>query len=439
MSFPCGPGPRRPNSDCLQFHIGPRLRKSFALIFEGGINAHFRGLTDDHIEVAAKCVGGRALALDRDGSGTVYFAPHALKTFPELKGNATEQECKFLVANFAFSPFTQLGEHPHHPPPHIFPLDLDGQRIELEIHPLDDYVDRIVRLQQARSILPTASLIVKADAAMPVMWHHDLASKLCRLISVAAGTLVEWISADGFDPELNKHYRFHSKRVTKPFCSLPTVPIKEFSYQANTHILRTFLQAGLKGFGQRDDQYLDSVIAAFLDARLEGDFLETRGIKTAVTLEIIKNGFVDTFISEQWNSTMPAALRKQVVRVTKAALKAEGLSAETINIAAQALGQLERPPLRRIVDHMLSTLSLSQDKVAVDAVVAIRNRLVHTGQFISNNNAKKANQFQITDAVNEFYMLLSFVDRLLLRILGHAGPSIDYSSSNRSGVQMVIS
>jgi hypothetical protein len=404
-------------------------------VVSGGINAAFRGTTDDGIPITAKCAGGRPLALAPDGNATIYFPLRALKTYPAI---TIDSECHFLITNFAFSPFTELGEPPHQPPSHVFSLDVGEERTAIEIKPLDDYVERIIRLQQTRKVLPTASLVLRTNSTMPVRWYHHLATHLCILISVAAGTAVEWIAADGFDPEVNKHYRFHLAGVAKPFCSLPTIPIKEISYTASTNILRDFLQATLKQLSQADERQLASMIAAFLDARLEGEFLQTRGIKLAVTLEIIKNAFVTRFLKEEWNSAMPSDLRKKLVRITSAALKAEGFDDETIKMSAEALKQLSRPPLRLLIEYVIRVLRLNFDKTVVDAVVPIRNQLIHTGEFISDAKPAKAQELKIADVTQEFYLLLSFVDRLLLGALGHVGPYIDYSTSDKGQIRSRI-
>jgi hypothetical protein len=379
-------------------------------VVKSEITADFRGTTDDGIPITAKCTGGRTLSLDAAGNATIYFAPRALTAYPEITLNT---ECRLLITNFAFSPFTQLGEPPHHPPPHVFSLDIAPETVEIEIKPLDDYVQRIVHIQQTRTVLPTASLTIRTKAAMPVTWYHELASQLCNLISVAAGTVVQWIAADGFDAELKKHYRFHFARVTKPFCSLPTIPIKELNYQVGTKVLTEFLQKGLNRLRETDERQIANLIAAFLDARLEGEFLETRAIKTAVTLE-------------------------NLVRVASAALKAKGFTTEVIKTATETLNQLSRPPLRLLIEYMVDTLPVALDRATIRRAVAIRNRLIHTGRFLSDTRPDQARELKIADAFQEFYILVSFVDRLMLGILGHSGPYNDYSTSEDLRIKTVI-
>ena len=97
-------------------------------------------------------------------------------------------------------------------------------------------------------------------------------------------------------------------------------------------------------------------------------------------------------------------------------------------MVTETLGQLSRPSLRRAINYMLNVLQLSEDKVVVDSVIAIRNRLVHTGQFISPKDSKTSSKLGIVDTVHEFYLLRSFVDRVLLRTFGYSGAYVDYST-----------
>jgi len=405
-------------------------------VLRGGVVALFQGTTDSGNSVSTRCVGGRALSLDPAGNATVYFLPNGLKL---LEDGDSSTSSTFLITNFAFSPFTHLGEPPAHPPNHTFSLQESGHIVEVEIRPLNDYVDRIVLLQQNRRVLPTALLALKTASPMEPPWTHGVATKICHLISLAAGTSVDWLRAEGFDPSLEKRYCFHSAPPTRPFCSFPTVPIKDLSYQANTNILQRFLQSGLDRYATSDSRHLDSLIASFLDARLEGEFLETRGLKVAITLEIAKNEFAEALTKGEWETTMPSALRKRIREIAKSALRSDGIDPDTVTIVSETLAQLSRPSLRRVVNYMLKALNLSEEKSVIDAVIEIRNRLVHTGRFISQTDPTRTSKLGIADVNQEFYMLLSFVDRVLLRIFGHAGPKIDYSQSKGRELHTSIS
>ena len=174
-------------------------------------------------------------------------------------------------------------------------LIIDGQSVDVEITPLPDYVQRIVSLWQTRAIVPTCELHIPTPAGAPKEWPFDLAVRICKLLSVAAGTVIEWIVATGLNAQGERTRTVHAARRTKPYCSLAVAPIKEFGYEANTRMLHEFLQHGLDHFMSRDWRKMSGLISAFLDARLENDYAEARGIKTAVVLEMLKDLFVDEY------------------------------------------------------------------------------------------------------------------------------------------------
>ncbi len=140
---------------------------------------------------------------------------------------------RFLLTNFAFPPFTHLGELP----PHRMSLKIDGRNVDAEITPLPDYVPRIVTLWQTRAIVPTCELRIPTLPDASREWPFDLATRICKLVSVAAGTVIEWIVATGVNGRDERTRSVHAARRPKPYCSLAVAPIKEFGYEANTHML----------------------------------------------------------------------------------------------------------------------------------------------------------------------------------------------------------
>ena len=333
---------------------------------------------------------------------------------------------RFLLTNFAFSPFTHLGELPHHPPPHRMSLKIDGRNVDAEITPLPDYVPRIVTLWQTRAIVPTCELRIPTLPDASREWPFDLATRICKLVSVAAGTVIEWIVATGVNGRDERTRSVHAARRPKPYCSLAVAPIKEFGYEANTHMLEEFLQHSLDQCRMDDWRKTSGLIAAFLDARLENDFAEARGIKTVVVLEMLKELFVEEYSQKLWKPLLPQSLRRKIDTVVKKALKENDIPPEAAGAVRDRLGQLD-PSFRRLVLYMIEQLGLDEDEKTVKAIVAARNSLVHTGQFVSVKNAVRGKNLGFADAGHEFFTLLSFVDRILLRLVGHAGMYTNYS------------
>jgi hypothetical protein len=404
------------------FHLLP--------LMDTGGSAGFRGTTAAGATVVMDGErGGRPLSLDSDGYGSMYFLPCKIAVYEKEPPTTSH---RFLLTNFAFSPFTHLGEPPHHPPPHRMSLKIDGRNVDAEITPLPDYVQRIVTLWQTRAIVPTCELRIPTLPDAPREWPFDLATRICKLVSVAAGTVIEWIVATGVNERDERTRSVHAARRTKPYCSLAVAPIKEFGYEANTHMLEKFLQHGLDQCRMGDWRKTSGLIAAFLDARLENDYAEARGIKTVVVLEMLKELFVEEYSQKVWEPLLPQALRRKIGTVVKKALKENDIPPEAAGAVRDKLGQWD-PSFRRLVLYMIEQLGLDEDEKTVKAIVAARNSLVHAGQFVSVRDPARGKDLGFADAGHEFFTLLSFVDRILLRAVGHAGMYTNYSdcSMNR--------
>lgn len=106
-------------------------------------------------------------------------------------------------------------------------------------------------------------------------------AQICKLVSVAAGTVIDWVVATGFNERDERTRSVHAARRTKPYCSLAVAPIREFGYEVNSRMLQEFLQHGLDECKTRDWRKMNNLIANFLDARLESDYVEARGIKNS--------------------------------------------------------------------------------------------------------------------------------------------------------------
>lgn len=409
------------------FHLLP-------LIDSGG-SAGFRGSTSAGVTVVMDAErGGRPLSLDGDGYGSMYFLPQKIAVYEK---EPTTTFHRFLLTNFAFSPFTHLGEPPHHPPPHRMSLRIDGRNVDAEISPLPDYVQRILTLWQTRAIVPTCELRIRTVPDAPKEWPFDLAARICKLVSVAAGTVIEWIVATGVNERDERTRAVHAARRTKPYCSLSLTPIKEFGYEANTRMLEQFLQNGFDQCRIRDWRKTSGLIAALLDARLENDYAEARGIKTAVVLEMLKELFVEEYSQKVWEPLLPQELRNRIRTVVKKALKEIDIAPEAAAAVRDKLGQMD-PSFKRLVLYMIEQLGLVEDEKTVKAIVAARNSLVHTGQFVSVKDQVKGKDLGFADAGHEFFILLSFVDRILLRVVGHSGMYTNYSDCSMKRFAPVI-
>jgi hypothetical protein len=343
---------------------------------------------------------------------------------------------RFTITNFLFSPFTMLGEPPAHPAPHGFKLVWDSTAIDVEIIPLSNYISSSIFLQQRRTVIPTADLVITPSIPKGGDWVFVVATAICRFLSVAAGTVVEWIVAESKNDVAM--FRVHASRMAKHFCSLPIIPFREFTDDKNCESLASFLQSSIDHASKHPSESVNALVAAYLDARSEADFVQAKGIKLAVCLEMLKNFFVDQAQNE-WDLSVSPELRKQFSKTIDAALKEQGIDDTVAQVVKSSLGHsLKRPSFPRTIRLMVRQLKLRMDDSAIDRVVEIRNKLVHTGRFPSSEKTTFSESDEYGQTVRQFFALLNFVDQLFLRLLGHADYYIDYSESTKRSIRPVI-
>jgi hypothetical protein len=112
-------------------------------------------------------------------------------------------------------------------------------------------------------------------------------------------------------------------------------------------------------------------------------------------------------------SVLPAALSSDVV------LQLAGHS--------KLLG-LNRTGFRAVVKALCRYLRFTPDRGELELFVKSRDYLVHTGEFYCDA-AKPNDRAKVTplpDATKEFFFLVSFLDRLFLKLLGYSGLYADW-------------
>lgn len=110
-------------------------------------------------------------------------------------------------------------------------------------------------------------------------------SALTYVMSVGAGTKVQWIYRTEMAAPDRVLRRFHAARITKPFTPQPIIN----SRSGATVSSKWYLERGYRALNQWERQFpVSHVIDAYLDANSEADFLEARGAKLAVALEVGK-------------------------------------------------------------------------------------------------------------------------------------------------------
>lgn len=260
----------------------------------------------------------------------------------------------------------------------------------------------------------------------------QVVTDICMILSVARGSMVSLIYMDEYDDAGVLRARTHLARFTKRYSPWFAVAAIDFSDRG---ITKRFVESTYETYrGRRDEWKLDrGTIFAYLDGKVEGDFLEMRGVKLAVALELLKAVYLDLptasvgefcIDEDTFDATLPA-LRK--------AVKGPLVAAEIPNTGRQnvysMMRGLNRTTFADVLGGLFDEIGFYPEKAEIDRFITCRDRLVHRGRFYSQvataEEREKVPVFART--IDEYAFMVNFLDRVYLRLLGYDGPYVDHS------------
>jgi hypothetical protein len=327
--------------------------------------------------------------------------------------NATGAEWRFGIANLLFeSP--DLTDRPDGGIDHgVMRLHLRGQAVRLERSP--DYIAAKGDLKGRRRIRVTAEACV--SGTVDFSCARELVADLCALLSIAHGTLINWIYCDQAMASGERVYWFHYPAITGSYNG--ALPLIHPDYRTD---LPNFLQAAFDPFTQkREERGLRRVSQAYSGFRTTG-FLEARGLQALSLIEYIigtdarLRGQEVLLPEPQFNavlgrlqSTMRPLLRLAFPDMTPDQAGQMVAHLQGLNYSSFA---------RRVqgaVDHLKATI----DRGEIRRLKRTRNDLVHRMVFST------------ADQMGEFVHILSVLDRLVMGLLGYRGPYFDAVTKQR--------
>lgn len=235
---------------------------------------------------------------------------------------------------------------------------------EVILEPLGDYQRRMVWLRSAKGTAVTCLMTIRGGSREN---EASLAEDLSLLLSVATGNRVNWVARET-DGET-----VFENRVTKPCSGWPVRGRGEKVFGRGwgwAELLGAALRA-VPSFRKRAEVFRlrEGIVSAWIDARLSGDHLEGRGLKTVVVLEMVANDILT------WKGDTEGSFPK-------------GLK-----------GAYREARIRR--RHF-------------DRLLELRNGLVHEMRFRVSGGRT---------AVEEYEMLVEETDRLVLALCGYGSGS----------------
>lgn len=313
----------------------------------------------------------------------------------------------------------------------------DGQRKSSDLSLLTlNLGERLVKLKQSyeygqtkatlraqKGIQVTCTAETKIGGSQEVRKIISLMDTVCSLMSVARGTLVNWISFDVFDV-VNEIpiYSVYFNSVTQNFAEL--APIREIPQQ-NTKL---FLESGYMRYQQLDKDYqIKRISRAYVETR-SGSFLETRTMLIGVLAEYLANvqakleERVSIMSEDDFEFILPiienAIDRAIEERFSKAGKKKRS---RYRNVMSAKLRDFNRRPLNWKLARLLKWLELDITDKEINDFIAIRDTLVHTGAFPK-------------ELPPSMYWIqsLHLLDRIMLRLFDYRGQYYDIENNKIS-------
>ena len=279
------------------------------------------------------------------------------------------------------------------------------------------------RLRALKNPVPSAVLTIHRGGHSAI-GVRKAANALTYLMSVARGTKVQWIQEDLRVPNGPLKYRIHGNRVTKRFTTLaPIDPIRGCS-------LKDFVETCFPTYLENRDRYRlgQGTIDAVLDAKVEDDFLESRGVKLAVALEGLKEAVMAS-LPENERYLIPLEQHEEVIKSVGTGFKKSLREAGVIASAAESMSShgrlrgLNRVAFHKILRKVAEELVVPLKGRDLRLFVACRNQLVHHGDFYCAG-ATEAQRRELpphASKFEEYLFLMGVIDAFLLRLVGWDG------------------
>ena len=291
-----------------------------------------------------------------------------------------------------------------------------------------DHLHRRVMTHKSAEVL--AELVVPKTDGIDGAEFVGAVSDLCVALSVMRGTKIVWVYRHDFSGNQIVHTT-HRSSIVKAYS--PWAPLR--GDHDNRAASAAFVHGGAAALSTSAVLKADrSVVDAYLDAKVEHDFLETRAGKLALAIEKLKHTFLRSGVAAVGEYVVPDAtfqpLVADIVKTIRPILENAGIPADKVALIASEgkVGGLNRAAFRGILKALCRYASLTVPSKEVELFILCRDYLVHTGQFYCQGGTAEewANVPPAATPLEEFCFLISFLDRVFLKLFGYSGEYFDW-------------
>lgn len=357
---------------------------------------------------------------------SAVFIPKAM-TVELLQTEKKPLSLRFGLTNLKFMAIDKIDNFPRRVLSLQFTDGTNSYKVILE--PVSDYKERIEKVSKLKSIDVTCEAVLNLYSGQKIEDLTEVVDNLCYVLSVARGTKINWMYRGMYSSDNVMLYRLYDRRITKPYTGLSIIDSN------NPHDTKVFVERVYPIYVKKKDAYYlhRGTIDAYLDAKQEADFLEMRGLKMAVAMEIITKHLGRTIRIDE--NILDEGEFGRLENAVKDLIKKEILQGSEMRnkrcLVYSKIRELKRRPFRNLIEEIISPegidLPLSGEELKL--LVKCRNALVHHGDFycnVANNDDRKKCPPKPTPA-DEYFFVTNVLDRMILKMLGYQGAYIDCS------------
>lgn len=326
----------------------------------------------------------------------------------------------FGITNFEFAKINKKGQN----------LDIKKD-LDIKIKVINNYREKINNIKAKKGIDITGEIEILSSISYKFEKIIEIVDNICFLLSLARGTKIQYIyykEKNVSDDHLVKIKHF--SRVTNQY-----VPFKVIDFFENMPISEFINQTYNQYANNKKDYNLNKGIEALIYARSTHDFLELRGVKLAVVLEILINSFINN--SENIGYIFPPKkyekqIEKELYYCLNDKLKELEIGHDKIqeligNENNINLKSLNRKSFGNLIKKMFEQIGLKYNYKEIKLFKSSRNKLVHQGCFCSQIDSEKS---IFSSPYAEYLFMINMLDKIFLKLIGFKGKYIDRSNPN---------
>lgn len=290
-----------------------------------------------------------------------------------------------------------------------------------------DYDAQESILRAVHGTVPTAELRLRLGPTLPLAGADDLASDLCRVLSVAKGTRVQWIYRHVADENWHAVSTQHVGQIPASYSVAQVVG----SATDDGPIMQRFIETAYPAYISKRHLYgLDfGILDAYLDAKADSDFADMKALKLVITMEALAHAHLRATHTEEFEMILSTselqACRTTLKAAVKEALRSNSVDASRSGRIANRVKELARRPFEEILERLFDGVGLDISREDRAAFAACRNSLAHNGQLWSSKTPRDP-QCHFRTQWEEYFFLESMANRVMLRLLDYDGPYIDW-------------